>query len=149
MTLQLALCSLWCSSAPMQDTCFAVYGTWQELPHALHNPPYLPRYQQHMNMTYILSKEHNSLDLEPCGLAIWREPQLILASLSTQLMCNGTQYPGAITHTWLSKSALLLPSTSNIFASVLSPGKYCLSKLYFSLLGTTLTNHLEISCPHF
>lgn len=65
----------------------------------------------------------------------------------TQLVSTVAQCPGAITHIWLSKYAVLLPSASEAFASKLAPGESHLSKLkYFSLFGVALT-HLLVGHP--
>lgn len=38
---------------PCRIFCNTVCGTWQEPPHALYNPLYLPRYQYHMDEYYL------------------------------------------------------------------------------------------------
>ena len=52
------------------------------------------------------------------------------------------QCPVAVTHTWFSICALLLPSASNALFSLMAPEDLCLFiPIFFSLLGTVLTNH--------
>lgn len=113
--------------------------------HIPHSPPYLARHEHTWIWLTPCLEQHSPYSLGPHDPVTWRKPQLILASLSTQSVSNinptQNQHPGVITHTWLSKCALLL-STSNVSACVLAPRKYWMSTLmYFSLPGTTRTNY--------
>lgn len=109
---------------PCRSLCSTVCGTWQEPPCALYDLPYLPRTNTTwMNMTYSSSqgaRSPRSWTSRPSHVA--GNLNLLWLLQSSSCCPLWVQRPCGNTHMWISICAFLLPSYSNVFASLLTLG---------------------------
>lgn len=142
MFLSLGGCSLWCPTAPTQDTL--QHSMWHlAIPLMFPLQSSVSARHQHLLEEchpHLIPRSTIPIVLGPPSPATLGEPQLTWASPIKQLVSPVGQDLG-LPHTCGSPPALL-PLTSNASASMQALWESCLfTPVHFSLPGMTLTNH--------